>query len=78
MHKQVRTHTQVSARSRKGCHANESLMNEPNAQQEKKKKKTKKKNRKITSFGQPTSLIVGGRASATLPHGIHLRQSNCQ
>jgi len=30
------------------------------------------KKKKITSFGQPTSLIAHGRASATLPSVIHI------
>jgi len=30
-----------------------------------------KKKKKITSFGQPTSLIARGRASATLPNVIY-------
>jgi len=38
----------------------------------------KKKKKKITSFGQPTSLIARGRASATLPNVIHLCQTKCQ
>ena len=37
-----------------------------------------KKKKKITSFGQPTSLIARGRASATLPNVIHLCQTKCQ
>jgi len=37
-----------------------------------KKKKKKKKKKKTASFGQPTSLIARGRASATLPNVIHL------
>jgi len=69
MRKQVRE--QVNARSRKWCHANESLTNEPNAQQAEEKKK------QMTSFSQPTSLMARGRASATLSHGIHLCQSKC-
>ncbi len=40
--------------------------------EEKKKKEKKKKKKKTTSFGQPTSLIARGRASATLPSVIHL------
>jgi len=40
--------------------------------------KEKKKKKKITSFGQPTSLIARGRASATLPNVIHLSQTKCQ
>jgi len=38
----------------------------------------RKKKKKITSFGQPTSLIARGRASATLPNAIHLCQTKCQ
>jgi len=38
----------------------------------------KEKKKKITSFGQPTSLIARGRASATLPNVIHLSQTKCQ
>ncbi len=37
---------------------------------------TSLKKKKITSFGQPTSLIARGRASATLPNVIHLCQLN--
>jgi hypothetical protein len=44
--------------------------------QEKHQEEEKKK--KITSFGQPTSLIAHGRASATLPNVIHLCQTKCQ
>jgi len=36
------------------------------------------KEKKTTSFGQPTSLIARGRASATLPNVIHLCQTKCQ
>jgi len=41
-------------------------------EKKKKEKKKKKKKKKTTSFGQPTSLIARGRASATLPSVIHL------
>jgi len=39
---------------------------------------TLKKKKKITSFGQPSSLIARGRASATLPNVIHLCQTKCR
>ena len=37
-----------------------------------------KKKKKFTSFGQPTSLIACGRASATLPNVIRLCQTKRQ
>jgi hypothetical protein len=37
-----------------------------------------KKKKEITSFGQPTSLVACGRASATLPTVIRLCHTRCQ
>ena len=44
----------------------------------KQEKHQEEEKKKITSFGQPTSLIAHGRASATLPNVIHLSQTKCQ